>query len=287
MSVEDFKDRPECDMSLYETDKLWFYPRHCLSEQQYCNETFYEHRTPYACRLAPLQDLDTLSIVVFSSAIAIVGIFAVVFLILCIYANLQKRSLLQQIESRRNEIALRRQRRLVAILLNERRANLSSWQNAVRSLRSNDEFVRIMDDEMDTFATPSSRSTTTTQPRSDSVGNDRSSADDEIKKDDDDFTNAFGSETYFEPLCAICLTEVDEGEQEFVRSSNKDVCHHVFHKSCIIEWFSVARNPSCPCCRHIFVNKERLRVRGIEFEEEVEISSTVTEVLAPDQNAEV
>ena len=45
--------------------------------------------------------------------------------------------------------------------------------------------------------------------------------------------------------CTICKDEIKEGI--------KLECNHVFHKTCIIEWFNI--NQTCPLCRIEFIDK--------------------------------
>ena len=45
--------------------------------------------------------------------------------------------------------------------------------------------------------------------------------------------------------CTICKDEIEEGI--------KLNCKHIFHKTCIIEWFNI--NQSCPLCRTSFIDK--------------------------------
>ncbi|CAH1415137.1 unnamed protein product [Lactuca virosa] len=46
--------------------------------------------------------------------------------------------------------------------------------------------------------------------------------------------------------CAIC-TDDFICQDKLVRLPN---CHHLFHRKCILPWFSI--NNTCPLCRHVF-----------------------------------
>lgn len=46
--------------------------------------------------------------------------------------------------------------------------------------------------------------------------------------------------------CAVCLTEFEKEEQ--IRELP---CDHIFHESCIHDWFMKAKSPVCPLCRNL------------------------------------
>ena len=51
--------------------------------------------------------------------------------------------------------------------------------------------------------------------------------------------------------CAICQEEIQPGELVTrLCCSEKVEHHHIFHNSCILEWFM--REKTCPTCRHQF-----------------------------------
>ena len=47
-------------------------------------------------------------------------------------------------------------------------------------------------------------------------------------------------------FCNICLEEYKIGDE--IAWSKNELCHHAFHKECIIEW--LARHQDCPVCRN-------------------------------------
>lgn len=49
-----------------------------------------------------------------------------------------------------------------------------------------------------------------------------------------------------EQFCNICLEEYKVGEE--IGWSKNDLCHHVFHKHCILEW--LVQHQDCPICRN-------------------------------------
>lgn len=49
-----------------------------------------------------------------------------------------------------------------------------------------------------------------------------------------------------EQFCNICLEEYKIGED--IGWSKNDLCHHVFHKHCILEW--LVQHQDCPICRN-------------------------------------
>jgi SUMO ligase MMS21 Smc5/6 complex component len=44
-------------------------------------------------------------------------------------------------------------------------------------------------------------------------------------------------------VCSICLEEMNENSGELIELS----CNHIYHKDCILSWFS--KSKTCPCCR--------------------------------------
>lgn len=227
-----------CDLSFYNESDLWTYPRHCMTTDQYCNSTFYWHgRRPFQCEfgvLVLISGIALLVLIVFTAGLAYT------------YSLLEKR--IQG--GRQLEMIARRDRNLAVMLLNEsgRRSTYTSWQNLVRSMPFA-AFVESVRKDMDVFRTNDLLSSSSSSQRH----RDRRSA----------FER--------EPQCAICLTDLSDDDDEIARSSNKDSrCSHIFHKDCIIEWLAVAPNPSCPCCRCVFLKPERLIKMNVIINEDEE-----------------
>lgn len=45
--------------------------------------------------------------------------------------------------------------------------------------------------------------------------------------------------------CAICINDYAQGEQVI----EGNICHHMFHRDCLLEWLGDQRKDICPCCR--------------------------------------
>ena len=50
---------------------------------------------------------------------------------------------------------------------------------------------------------------------------------------------------YFNKECSICYCNIEEGDTIYILNN----CLHIFHKDCIIEWFS--REIRCPLCNNM------------------------------------
>ena len=53
--------------------------------------------------------------------------------------------------------------------------------------------------------------------------------------------------------CSICLESFQVGETA-MQSVNPEICPHLFHETCILNWLVSRQLPVCPCCRQPFVN---------------------------------
>jgi hypothetical protein len=51
-------------------------------------------------------------------------------------------------------------------------------------------------------------------------------------------------------ICAICLDHIDYNTEKILS------CNHVFHYTCINEWFSFDKDKGCPLCRTITIDEE-------------------------------
>jgi len=51
--------------------------------------------------------------------------------------------------------------------------------------------------------------------------------------------------------CAICLAVYSPGDDVAWSANLK--CPHAFHEDCILQWLTVKRRPTCPCCRRNFL----------------------------------
>jgi hypothetical protein len=51
--------------------------------------------------------------------------------------------------------------------------------------------------------------------------------------------------------CSICLEDFDNSKQicQLIQ------CSHLFHKNCIIEWYNISNQFSCPYCRCVAIYK--------------------------------
>lgn len=63
--------------------------------------------------------------------------------------------------------------------------------------------------------------------------------------EDGSFSKSEGT-SYSVQFCNICLEEYKIGEE--IAWSRNEMCHHAFHKSCIIEW--LIKHQDCPVCRN-------------------------------------
>jgi hypothetical protein len=70
----------------------------------------------------------------------------------------------------------------------------------------------------------------------------------DIKKDKEVDTTSSDVSSNSVQLCAICLEDYKVGED--IGWSRNPLCHHVFHKDCILE--SLEANNSCPICRNLY-----------------------------------
>lgn len=66
-------------------------------------------------------------------------------------------------------------------------------------------------------------------------------------------------------ICSICLSPYKAGES-IVWSSNPK-CQHMFHKHCLMSWFSRKRRSfrDCPCCRQAFVLPSSTKTTATSF----------------------
>jgi len=77
-------------------------------------------------------------------------------------------------------------------------------------------------------------------------------ADEESKQvtpTEEDVEQVTSKEEEAEP-CAICLSEYEEGDE--ICLSHNDLCNHIFHRECMVEW--LLRHDECPCCRHNYLS---------------------------------
>lgn len=230
-----------CDLSFYNVTEYPLYPKECLSEDQICNDTFYNVWRPLQC------SVETRSTeVILACAIATIGVLP---MMICLGIFVYKTLLLQP------EIMARSESVLPNMSLNGQGSDMSSWQNAVKSMPLV-KFIEILHFTLEKY-------TSKYQKKDNAVSTQQSSC-------EENDTNEINTESgkYFESSCAICLSNYKEGDD--ISRSSTNMCRHTFHKACVIEWLVAARNPSCPCCRRMFLDKERLQIGKISFEEDSE-----------------
>lgn len=237
-----------CDLSHYDRDKYWKYPRECMTVSQYCNATFHQFgRRPIQC------GFDTLHI---ARSHALVMIILAIGVVACVQIRATNRLSAEEEDVDDNDHEgpppSRREQQVS-----------TSWWKMVRST-TRAEFAEKMECELRTLdAKDHLRETTNANSR-------RRDRFDVHRGDGDDHDEGGEAESEFSS-CAICLSDfhTQDDEAELARSFRHDVCRHVFHKRCVIEWLATARDPTCPCCRCYLIDRERLEAMNVFVKEKI------------------
>jgi len=80
----------------------------------------------------------------------------------------------------------------------------------------------------------------------------RVSNENQLKQEAEDITDS----TDNDQVCAICLSELREGE-EIMQTKHVEICNHAFHKYCLSEWLE--NHNDCPMCRHEMVTEDEVK----------------------------
>ena len=84
--------------------------------------------------------------------------------------------------------------------------------------------------------------------------------------EDDDLSSGGGSRSIDSTdenvsTCVVCLEAFRVGDvvawsRALLDATDKETCHHVFHKDCIVSWLMQATHDDCPSCRALIVHEE-------------------------------
>eukprot|EP00532_Pseudo-nitzschia_australis_P016740 CAMPEP_0168257434 /NCGR_PEP_ID=MMETSP0141_2-20121125/6506_1 /TAXON_ID=44445 /ORGANISM="Pseudo-nitzschia australis, Strain 10249 10 AB" /LENGTH=292 /DNA_ID=CAMNT_0008194441 /DNA_START=55 /DNA_END=933 /DNA_ORIENTATION=- len=58
------------------------------------------------------------------------------------------------------------------------------------------------------------------------------------------------------PCCPICIQDINVGDEV----GHSELCRHLFHLDCIVDWLSTG-STLCPCCRRVILTKVELEER--------------------------